>query len=142
MARARDAKSSIEETALRLFVERGVAETSIREIAEAAGVSLGAMYNHYKSKEELAWVLFSRNFSEIGVELMRRAREQRGIENKLRAMVDYVFRRFDEDWVMVSYVFLARHQHLGRVTPRLGNPYTAFRFVIAEAVRKGEIPRQ
>ena len=142
MLRARDTKSSIEDAALRLFVARGVAETSIRDIAVEARVSLGAMYNHYRSKEELAWTLFSTNFSEMGMELQRRAKEQDGIQNQLPSMIEYVFRQFDENWVLVSYVFLARHQHLSRVTPDLGNPYTAFRFVIAEAVRRGEVPRQ
>ena len=41
MAREKGVKDKIEGAALRLFVERGVAETSIREIAVAAGVSQG-----------------------------------------------------------------------------------------------------
>lgn len=142
MAREKGVKDKIEGAALRLFVERGVAETSIREIAVAAGVSQGAMYNHYPSKEELAWSLFSVNFSELGIELRRRAHEQHGIDAKLRAMIRHLFERFDEDWIMVSYLFFARHQHLRRVTPTLGNPYTVFRAVIADAIRHGDIPRQ
>ena len=142
VAREKDAKGKIEAAALRLFVERGVAETSIREIAIAAGVSQGAMYNHYPSKEELAWSLFSLHFSALGVDLRRLAHEAEGIGAKLRAMIGHVFDRFDEDWITISYVFFARHQHLKRVTPALGNPYTVFRSVIAEAVRRGEIPRQ
>jgi hypothetical protein len=57
-------------------------------------------------------------------------------------MVSYVFRRFDEDWLAVSYVFLARHLHMRRVTPRLGNPYLVFRSVIANAIAHEEIPKQ
>lgn len=142
MARGRDVKEKVEAAAMRLFVERGLAETSIREIAAAAGVSQGAMYNHYRSKEELAWALFSASFSELGLDLRRVAQEQTTLAARLPAMIRYVFRRFDEDWVLVSYVFFARHQHLGRVTPRLANPYTVFRTVIAEGIRRGEIPRQ
>ena len=142
MARARDAKSRIDETAQRLFVQRGVAETSIREIAAAAGVSQGAMYNHYQSKEELAWTLFSNSFSELGEDARRLVHEHTGIDARLRAMIRYIFNRFDQDWIFVSYVFFARHQHLKRVTRRLGNPYTVFRLVIAEGVRHREIPRQ
>jgi AcrR family transcriptional regulator len=142
MARGADTKERIERSALRLFVEHGVPETSIREIARAAGVSQGAMYNHYVSKEELAWELFSRNFSEIGLELRRLSAERQGIATKLRAMIHHVFRRFDEDWVLVSYVFFARHIHMSRVTRKLANPYLVFRLVVAEAMKKGEIPKQ
>jgi AcrR family transcriptional regulator len=142
LTRESDTRERIERSALRLFVEQGIAETSIREIARDAGVSQGAMYNHFVSKEELAWELFSENFSQIGHELRKIASEREGLGGKLNGMVKHVFERFDQDWVLVRYVFFARHMHLNRVNRRLGNPYMVFRTVIAEAVRNGEIPRQ
>ncbi len=41
------------DAALSLFAEQGYDRTSIRQIAERAGVSLGLLYNYYKSKEDL-----------------------------------------------------------------------------------------
>ena len=76
LTRETDTRERIERSALRLFVEQGIAETSIREIARDAGVSQGAMYNHFVSKEELAWELFSENFSQIGHELRKVAAER------------------------------------------------------------------
>ena len=67
-------KERIERAALRLFADKGFAETSIRDIAREAGISLGAMYNHYASKYELGWELFSTNYSAIGIELHHRAK--------------------------------------------------------------------
>lgn len=135
-------KERVERAALKLFVEQGVAETSIRDIAREAGISQGAMYNHFESKDQLAWALFATHFSEMGQELHRRAQAHDTLKAKFRAMIAYVFERFDQDWLLVSYVFLARHLHLRRVTRKLGNPYIAFRTVIASAIRRGEIPRQ
>jgi AcrR family transcriptional regulator len=135
-------RERIERAALKLFVEQGVAETSIRDIAREAGISQGAMYNHFESKDELAWTLFAQHFSEMGQELRRRAHAHDSLPDKFHAMIAYVFERFDHDWLLVSYVFLARHLHLKRVTRKLGNPYIAFRAVIAAAIRRGEIPRQ
>jgi AcrR family transcriptional regulator len=37
----------------RLFSAKGFSSTSINEILEAAGVSKGGLYNHFKTKEEL-----------------------------------------------------------------------------------------
>ena len=135
-------KERIERAALKLFVEKGVAETSIRDIAREAGVSQGAMYNHFESKDELAWSLFAVHFSEMGQELWRRGQTQDNLPAKFRSMIAYVFERFDHDRLLVSYVFVARHLHLKRVTRKLGNPYIAFRTVITSAIRRGEIPRQ
>jgi AcrR family transcriptional regulator len=130
-------RERIERAALRLFVRNGVAETSIRDISVEAGVSQGAMYNHYRSKDELAWHLFADNFSEIGAELRRIGRGDGPIAERMRAMIGHVFDVFDRDWEMVSYVFLARHMHLKQITRHLGNPYVAFRTVIAQEMRKG-----
>jgi AcrR family transcriptional regulator len=41
------------ESALKLFRRRGFERTTMRDIAEAAGLSLGAAYHHFRSKDEL-----------------------------------------------------------------------------------------
>jgi len=47
-------------TCLQLFAERGFTSTSIDEIARAAGVTKGAMYWHFASKEELFQAILDR----------------------------------------------------------------------------------
>lgn len=46
-------RALILETALRLFRERGYEETTMRAIAEEAGVALGNAYYYFRSKEDL-----------------------------------------------------------------------------------------
>jgi len=43
----------IEESAYELFLEQGFSATSMRQIAERAGLALGGIYNHFPSKEEI-----------------------------------------------------------------------------------------
>lgn len=43
----------IEAAALRVFTRQGYHGTSVREIAAAAGVSIGNLYNYYRTKEQL-----------------------------------------------------------------------------------------
>lgn len=52
-------------TALRLFAEKGYDKTSIRNIASAADVSLGLLYNYFRSKEELLLEIFRRGNADI-----------------------------------------------------------------------------
>ena len=44
--------------AIRLFLERGFHGTTIEEITQAAGITKGALYWHYKSKEDLLRRIF------------------------------------------------------------------------------------
>jgi AcrR family transcriptional regulator len=46
-------RSLIHQTAYRLFQEQGYHGTSMRQIAESAGIALGSIYNHFKSKEDI-----------------------------------------------------------------------------------------
>ena len=44
---------AIEDAAVNLFMEHGYHATSMRQIAERAGLALGGIYNHFSSKEEI-----------------------------------------------------------------------------------------
>jgi len=44
---------AIEKAAIQLFLEQGYHATSMRQIAEHAGLALGGIYNHFSSKEEI-----------------------------------------------------------------------------------------
>lgn len=52
-AASEETRRQILETALTLFRERGFEETTIRDIAAGAGLSLGAAYYYFKSKEAI-----------------------------------------------------------------------------------------
>lgn len=53
-------RANILETALRLFRERGFDETTMRDIATASGLSLGAAYHYFPSKEALVLAYYDR----------------------------------------------------------------------------------
>ena len=55
-------RSRVIQAAHRLFIEQGYHGTSMRRIAEQAGLALGGIYNHFASKEDiLAAVMMERN---------------------------------------------------------------------------------
>ncbi len=60
-ARGEQTRQLILETALRLFRERGYAETTMRAIAKEAGVAVGNAYYYFDSKEHLIQEFYARN---------------------------------------------------------------------------------
>ena len=135
-------KLEIDRTALKLFAEKGVKETTTREIAAAAKIAEGTLYRHYKSKDDLAWMLFRDNYAELGEQLNRVQAVEHTAKDKIQAMIRYFCHVYEADRDMFTYLFLARHDHMQRLNPRLPNPYLVFRRVVSQGMRSGEIPRQ
>ncbi len=50
-------QARIAEAAIDLFYARGAAGTTVRDITSACGLSPGALYNHFASKDQLLYVL-------------------------------------------------------------------------------------
>jgi AcrR family transcriptional regulator len=57
-------RAQILDTALELFRERGYEETTMRAIAEAAGLSVGNAYYYFRAKEHLVQAFYERTHEE------------------------------------------------------------------------------
>jgi AcrR family transcriptional regulator len=133
-------KELIARTALLLFVEKGITETTIRDIAGAAGIAEGTLYRHYESKDQLAWELFSTNYLAFARELDRLQEEYDTLQDKLAAMIRRFCAFFDRDPVLFSYLLLAQHAQLKKVTPEMQTAVTVLQKVIARGMARGEVP--
>jgi AcrR family transcriptional regulator len=56
--RGEQTRSAIVQAAHDLFVQQGYHGTSMRQVAQQAGVALGGLYNHFASKEEVFEAVF------------------------------------------------------------------------------------
>jgi AcrR family transcriptional regulator len=74
-----------------LFAERGIDGTSMRDIAEAAGVREAAIYRHFAGKDELAREIFLSWYGWYSGELQRIASGAGGSLDKLREIVRHEF---------------------------------------------------
>lgn len=89
-------KARILREGLRLFAENGLSATSIRDIADATGLSNPALYKHFKTKHELALVLFVRSYREILKRLTFATSQESGFPEKFRGFVATYLRTYDE----------------------------------------------
>ena len=63
--RSRRTQSALLDAAEVLIGERGVDATTVAEIAEMAGCSIGAFYHHYRDKKAVQYALFERYVAEL-----------------------------------------------------------------------------
>lgn len=94
----REGRARIAKAALPLFISYGYHTTSVRSIANAAGVSVGAVFNYFDAKDDILRYILEDSLGQIeqmveAVErqIAREARDQDPIGSFLR-----VFRRYGE----------------------------------------------
>ncbi len=85
--------------ALKLFSSKGIKETTIRDIAKAVGITEGAIYRHFKSKDEIVERLFS-HYSEELYEVLNGALEEgedfKGrFKNLVGSFLEYILKNPD-----------------------------------------------
>jgi AcrR family transcriptional regulator len=59
----------------KLFAEYGYASVSIRDITQASGMSAGAIYHHFSSKEDLFFQLLQLNLREVNCSIQEAMRQ-------------------------------------------------------------------
>ena len=142
MARALATKAKIEAAALKLFAEKGVDQTTTRDIAAGAGISEGAIYRHFPSKDAMVHELFAANYLRLAGEIDELQGRETGLRRKLAAMVKAFCLLFEDDPDMFRFLLLVQHGELQKMPLEARTPVVVVRDVIAEAIAKGEIPEQ
>ena len=75
--------------AAELFVRDGYEKTSVNGIVEKAGCSVGAFYGHFKSKQELATLVWA----ESTIEIIKESVEKGSRIKEFDAFIDYLIMR-------------------------------------------------
>ena len=140
--RGKKTKERIDTEAMRLFVEKGVDATSIRDISSAADIAEGTIYRHYTSKDEMVWQLFYQNYCRIYNEINSAQSSQDTLRDKLGAMIKYICELFDNDRVMFIYLLVLQHGQAQKLTSKAPSIPTLLSKLITEAIKRKEIPAQ
>jgi AcrR family transcriptional regulator len=135
-------RARIEAAAIGLFSSRGVQGTSIKEIATAAGLSEGALYRHFASKDDLVWQAFEARYVALAERLRAAAAEATGSRAKLDAMIRAICRAHDEDPQAFHFLVFVQHGQLSRLAPDTPTPVTVVHDLLAAAIAAGELPAQ
>lgn len=91
--------------AVTLFKEKGFHRTTTREIARAAGFSIGTLYEYIKNKEDILYLVCDSIYDHVTERLEEDINYRTGNLDSLKAAIAHHFRVMDEmqDEVLVMY---------------------------------------
>lgn len=134
------------ESAEKLFVEKGYAETSINDIAAEADFSRTSIYQYFTSKEEIYLHILERYTDPLTDRLREATARAATVAEKIRAFLDELRKMKKERSNFFELYFIQRHQ----VEPRLSEALrtelnekrrrveNVFREFYEQGVEKGE----
>ncbi len=139
--RVRNAKPKIERAALKLFIHEGVDAATTREIADKAGVSEGALYRHYKGKDELALALFQATHDRLSKLLAEALTGNGSLDTKVHAAVTAYCNLADEDFLLFSFHLVSMNRYLPYDKRREDDPVSITERIISGLMESGAIPK-
>ncbi len=142
MTRGEKTRQRIIEGALRLFAERGVDATSIRDIATSAMITEPAVYRHFRSKEDLIWEIFWTGYRGLGETLREAGAAGTDLKGRLTAMIETICALFDRDQALFRFLLLTQHGQLAKITEREKSPVQVLHDSLAGAIAAGLLPPQ
>ena len=98
------AKREILRAALALFGERGLAGTSIRDIAGESGYTNPALYKHFAGKDELALYLFELCHARVWTACQAALSSADSFDQKLDAYVERWLQFLDEEPEVIAFL--------------------------------------
>lgn len=95
--RGKNTKEKILEASLELFSQKGIRETTIKDIAKEVGITEGAVYRHFKSKEEIVLGLFKQYSDEFYNRLLEATQSGTSYKEKFyntaKAFISFCFEK-------------------------------------------------
>jgi AcrR family transcriptional regulator len=103
---------SISDAALKVFRELGYPRTRMADIAKAAGIGKGTVYEYFKNKADILRFAFEQYFNTFKEGAFQSMQEKINSADRMIALVDFALRHVDE-WedhcaVYVDYFGVAR----------------------------------
>jgi AcrR family transcriptional regulator len=102
-------KQEIVSATVRLVARQGVNGTSIRQIATAAGVTEGALYRHFKGKDDLCQQAYFTIVADMASRKEKIATSDLPIEEKIREWIRVSYDYYDQFPDAFAYVFFTDH---------------------------------
>lgn len=134
-------KPAIIEAAIRLFSEKGIKATTVKDISREAGVAEGTLYCHWKSKDELAQEIFYDNMKRFKQDLKNELHEVTGTKNKLKHAIVAFYAFANREPLLYKFLILSSHYELRALLPKTPKPLEVIVEIVREGIVSGELKK-
>lgn len=139
-------KKDIANKAKILFSQKGYAATSMEDICNATGRSIGNIYYHFKSKEDLFLYLVEQTFMEGWEQWEKISSQYESITEKLYAFSDHMVDNSERPLNTIGGEFLRRVGADSEAGKRFltiaGNAFRPFEELVSEGIASGELKNE
>jgi len=119
LSRGEQTQAMIIRAAHQLFVAQGYHGTSMRQIARKAGISLGNIYNHFSSKEEIFAAVFMENHPYRDVLPALESAQGESVEEVVRDAARRMVMSLGERTDFLNLMFIELVEFKGQHVPQL-----------------------
>ncbi|RME11446.1 MAG: TetR/AcrR family transcriptional regulator, partial [Aquificota bacterium] len=137
--RRKGTKEKILDASLKLFSEKGIRETTIKDIAREVGITEGAIYRHFKSKDEIVLGLFGLYSEEFYNRLLSAVRSPISYREKFYFTVHTFLSFCFENPSAFKYLDLFHYLRAEDVKEFSPLPKDAVLELIEEGIREGMV---
>jgi AcrR family transcriptional regulator len=138
-ARSEETRARILQAALELFAKNGYEITGVAEICEKSGVSKGAFYHHFPTKQSIFIVLLEEWLSGLEKELEAAAAQATSVPEALRNMASRMqgVLQLANGQISIFLEFWVQARRDPEVWERTIKPFRHYRKIFERLIRKG-----
>jgi AcrR family transcriptional regulator len=135
-------RQAIIEAGIRVFIDKGVSETTVRDIIRSTGLASGTFYNYFNSKEEVLVAIFDDFAKEIGKSVRDENVQPESFEEFLRIKLTRFF-KFVSSKPEIYMIMSNNHNLVNNFsinTPQIILEIDYLKEEISDYIKKGVFP--
>ena len=135
-------RQAIIEAGIRIFIDKGVSETTVRDIIRSTGLASGTFYNYFNSKEEVLVAIFDDFAKEIGKSVRDENVQPESFEEFLRIKLTRFF-KFVSSKPEIYMIMSNNHNLVNNFsinTPQIILEIDYLKEEISDYIKKGVFP--
>ncbi len=130
--------------AIRVFIEKGFHNATVRDIGRAAGMTQGTIYNYVRSKDDILYLVCDRIVAEYQEETRKALDSSHDpvarVRSAVRAVCEVMYKHQEEILLIYQDSHLLEPRSLRVILARVEEFIGMFETIIAEAARQVGVP--